>query len=204
MTTFGTLRIASMFIVSKFMLPFMHKLGHSNYSNTVHRFISRVISCSTEREGMKLIHERFSNKHGRVGGNIFKDRRVEFRIRVVKRLISNLGPHKNTKNIQKVNAVTDIKERLFHHARKSHGVVIRSGKHKRRRDVEDFKILVDSLTKNNAHIFTPGREYGSLKYPEDITRLYNEASFYRWLSLKNKEFSNAVRSASADEAFPLG
>ena len=71
-----------MYIISKVMLPFMHKLGHSNYSNTIHRFICRVISCSTPQEGLKMIHERFANRRGKSGGNIFKDRRVEYRIRV--------------------------------------------------------------------------------------------------------------------------
>ena len=72
-----------MFIVSKLLLPFLHSLGHSNYTNTIHRFISRVLTSVTPREAMMLIWERFCNRTGQPGGNIFKDRRIEFRIRTV-------------------------------------------------------------------------------------------------------------------------
>ena len=72
-----------MFIISKVMLPFIHSLGHSNYSNSIHRFISRILTSVTPREALLLIWERFSNKKGGRGRNIFKDRRLEFRIRKV-------------------------------------------------------------------------------------------------------------------------
>ena len=41
----------------------------------------------------QLIHERFSNKADKVGGNIFKDRRMEHRIGTldIKNLIGNSG-----------------------------------------------------------------------------------------------------------------
>ena len=46
-------------------------------------------------------------------------RRVEFRIRILKRLIGNLGPNLNTANIQKINRVVDLKEKLLLHAKKA-------------------------------------------------------------------------------------
>ena len=61
-----------MYIVSKFLLPFLHGLRHTNYSCSVHRMILRVLCLSSEKEGMKIIHERFFNREGKSGRNIFK------------------------------------------------------------------------------------------------------------------------------------
>ena len=88
-----------MFVISKILLPMMHGLGHSNYSNSIHRFVCRVLCSTTPREGMRLIHERFSNRYGGIGRNIFKDRRIEFRIRVIKKLLKNLKHHMNSQCI---------------------------------------------------------------------------------------------------------
>ena len=63
-----------MFIISKMLLPILHGLRHSNYTMSIHRFICRVLCEASPREALKLIHERFSNKEGKVAGNIFKDR----------------------------------------------------------------------------------------------------------------------------------
>ena len=90
-----------LYVISKVLLPFLQSLGHSNYSNSVHRFICKVLTSSTPREALLLIWERFFNRTGREGGNIFKDRRIEFRIRSLKLLIGNLGPNLNNNNINK-------------------------------------------------------------------------------------------------------
>ena len=47
------------FIVNKVLLPIFHGLKHSNYSNSVHRFITRVLCEATPKEGLKLVHEKF-------------------------------------------------------------------------------------------------------------------------------------------------
>ena len=196
---------SGMFIISKMILPLMHSLGHSNYSNSIHRLVCRVLSSTTPQEALKLVFERFSNRNGKEGGNIFKDRRVEFRIRVLKQLLGNLGPHMDTNNIQKVNAIIDIKEKLFYHARKSHGVKIRSGAHKKRSDEVDYQILFDDLTKTEAHKkFEEGRMFGNVKYPENLldSEIFNKASFYRWLTQKNKESVAAYAGSLACYGLP--
>ena len=57
----------------------------------------------------QLIHERFSNKADKVGGNIFKDRRMEHRIGTldIKNLIGNY-----------VTRAVEIKKELFYKTRK--------------------------------------------------------------------------------------
>ena len=72
-----------MYIISKLVLPLLHSLGHWNYANSIHRFICRVLTSVTPREGLLMIWERFCNRKGGNGNNIFKDRRLEFRIRKV-------------------------------------------------------------------------------------------------------------------------
>ena len=61
-----------MFLISKLLLPFFHGLKHSNYSCSIHRMITRVLSLSSPKEALKIIHERFFNREGRIGRNIFK------------------------------------------------------------------------------------------------------------------------------------
>ena len=99
-----------MLIQSKMILPILHGLKHSNYTNSIHRFITRINSEVTPKEGLKLIQERFVNKKGKVGTNVFKDRCMEHRIGTLKRLINNLGPNYNEAHIQLINKVVDIKE----------------------------------------------------------------------------------------------
>ena len=193
-----------MFILSKLLLPVLHSLGHSNYSNTIHRFICRVLISTTPQEAQLLIWERFSNRTGRPNGNVFKDRRVEFRIRILKKLLKNLGHNLNSDNIKKVNDIIDIKEELYYHARKVHGVKIRSGAHKKRSDSRDYDSLIESLKKMKAHLIIPGRQFGNLEYPENILEApkFNKAGYYRWLTTKNKESTKAHRSSHAAAALP--
>ena len=185
-----------MYVISKMMLPLLHSLGHSNYSNTIHRFICRILTTSTPREALLLIWERFTNRNGKVGGNIFKDRRLEFRIRILKKLLRNLGPNLNSVSIQKINKIIDIKEELYYHAKKALGVVIRKGTHKSRSDEKDYNTIFKNLTDMRAHEFTPGRKFGSIEYPENILthKRFDRSSFFRWLSKKNKDSLTAYNS----------
>ena len=194
---------AGMYIISKMMLPILYALGHSNYSNSVHRFICRVLSSTTPREAMLLVSERFSNREGKEGGNIFKDRRVEFRIRILKKLLSNMGPNINSESIQKVNSVIDIKEKLFHHAREVHGVIIRSGEHKERSELKDYQLIMETLNQMKADQTVPGRKFGGLTYPENLldSDKFNKARFYRWLTQKNRDAVGVFRGQNPDLPF---
>ena len=149
-------------IVSKIFLPIFHALHHSNYSCSVHRYITRVLSEASPREALKLVHERFSNRSGKPGKNVFRDRRMEFRIGIIKKLIGNLGPNFSDESVKQVNHMVDIKEELYNTTRLSHGVTIRSGRHVPRSDAKDFKLLVDNLTKTEAHM-APRPKQGATK-----------------------------------------
>jgi hypothetical protein len=48
-------------IVSKILLPIFHGLNHNNYTSSIHRFVTRILCEANPREGLKLVHERFSN-----------------------------------------------------------------------------------------------------------------------------------------------
>ena len=176
-------------IVSKIFLPIFHALHHSNYSCSVHRFITRVLSEATPREALKLVHERFSNRSGKPGRNVFRDRRMEFRIGMIKKLIGNLGPNFSAESVKQVNHMVDIKEELYSTTRLSHGVIIRSGRHVPRSDAKDFQLLIDNLTKTEAHVRKPGRVFGSFEFPENILddEKFDKAQFYRWIAEKNLE-----------------
>ena len=182
------------FIVSKMLLPIFHGLNHSNYTGSIHRFVSRVLCEATPKEGLKLIHERFCNRSGRKGGNIFKDRRMEHRIRTLKSGIGNLGPNFDAEHVQRVNMLAAEKEKLFVHARKSHGVEIRSGKHVARDDCEDYRTMLMFLRDNEAQLKKPGRSFGSFDLPEDLFDYFDQAKFYRWLAVKNEEAIDILES----------
>ena len=47
------------YVVNKLLLPIFHGLKHSNYSNSVHRFITRINCEATPKEGLKLMYEKF-------------------------------------------------------------------------------------------------------------------------------------------------
>ena len=177
------------FIVNKILLPVFHGLRHSNYSSSVHRFITRVLCEATPKEGLKLIYERFSNRLGGAGNNVNRDRRMEYRIGTEKKLISNLGPNFSKDSVQKVNATVDIKEELFLKARECHGVKIRSGNHNARSDTKDYDMLFSQLTNLEAHRKINGRTFGNYNLPENLMEddKFSKAEFYRWLVAKNKE-----------------
>ena len=184
-----------MFVQSKMLLPILHGLRHTNYSMSIHRFITCVLCEATPKEGLKLIHERFSNKEGKVGGNIFKDRRMEHRIGTLKRLIGNLGPNFDEEHVQLVNKTVEIKEELFYVTRKTHGVGIRSGNHVPRDDSPDYKLILDFLQENEAHIKKKdGRTFGDYDLPEDLFDYFDRAQFYRWVTGKNEEAAGILEA----------
>ena len=185
-----------MLIISKVLLPIFHGLRHSNYSTSIHRFITRLLCELTPREALKLRQERFSNKKGRNGGNIFKDRRMEHRIGRLKPLIGNLGPNFGEDSIQQVNKVIDIKEQLYIQTRISHGVNVRSGNHNPRSDAQDFHLLLDMLEKTEAHKKIEGRKFGEFSLSANLLEceVFDEASFYRWITEKNKEAQRILKA----------
>ena len=137
-----------------------------------------------------------SNRHGKPGGNINRDRRMEYSIGAAKKLISNLGPNLNEAHVHQVNSTLDIKEELFLHVRESHGVNIRSGRHNPRSDSRDYEMLFSHLTETRAHKRIRGRTFGDYNLPENILddeRLKN-AGFFRWLLNKNKEAKNIIQA----------
>ena len=186
-------------IVSKILLPIFHGLNHSNYSSSIHRFVTRILCEANPREGLKLVHERFSNRVGQPGKNIFRDRRMEFRIGITKKLIENLGPNFCDKTVQQVNHMVDVKEDLYIKTRLSHGVSIRSGRHVPRSDETDFLTLVQNLTETKAHLKIKGRRFGDFKLHEDLMndKRFDRAKFFRWITNKNKEAKEIIEAKNA-------
>lgn len=185
-----------LYITNKILLPIFHGLRHSNYTTSIHRFITRVLCEATPKEALQLIHERFSNRSGKSGENINRDRRMEYRIGITKKLIGNLGPNFNPDSVQHVNNTVDIKEELFYETRKSHGVNIRSGKHNARSDTEDYKMLFSHLTETRAHVIIEGRTFGDIMFPKNLMDddRFDKVQFYRWLVHKNNEAKSALRA----------
>ena len=177
------------FIINKILLPIFHGLKHSNYSNSVHRYITRILCEATPKEALKLIHERFSNRVGRPGNNIARDRRMEYRIGTAKKLIGNLGPNFTKDAVQQVNSMLDIKEELFLKTRVSHGVSVRSGNHNARSDAQDYALLFSHLSEVQADKKISGRTFGDFKFKDDLMddSMFDKAEFYRWIATKNKE-----------------
>ena len=191
-----------MLIQSKMLLPLLHGLKHTNYTSSIHRFITRILCEATPKEGLKLIHERFSNKEGKVGGNMFKDRRMEHRIGTLKRLIGNLGPNFDEEHVQLVNQTVEIKEELFYKTRKSHGVDIRSGNHVPRDDTADYKAILEYLDKNDAHLKKKGRTFGDYDLPGNLFDYFDRAQFYRWIAGKNEEAAGILKQKLNENETP--
>ena len=183
-------------IVCKMLLPIFHGLNHNNYSSSIHRFITRILCEANPREALKLVHERFSNRAGKPGKNVFRDRRMEFRIGITKKLIENLGPNFNNLTVKQVNQMVDIKEELYLLTRKSHGVNIRTGRHVPRSDEADFRTLVQNLTDTEAHSKIEGRQFGSFDLPENIMddERFDQARFYRWIVQKNEDAKELIEA----------
>ena len=143
-----------------------------------------------------MIHERFSNRSGKPGSNVSRDRRMEFRIGAEKRLISNLGPSFGPTAIQQVHATVDIKEELYIKTRESHGVRIRRGNHNARSDSEDYALLFKHLTETEAHRKIEGRSFGNFKLEENLMddNRFDKVPFYRWLAGKNREMTDVLKA----------
>ena len=165
---------------------------HSNYTSSIHRFVTRVLCEATPKEAEKLIHERFSNRKGKKGANVFKDRRMELRIGTLKGLLKNLGPNIDEEHVQLTNKTVDIKEELFLKTREDHGVPIRSGNHNARDDTADYFAALKYLAENEAHLKIRGRSFGKYDLPADLNSHFTTANFYRWISSKNKEAATTL------------
>ena len=136
-----------------------------------------------------MIHEKFSNRAGKSGHNIHRDRRMEYRIGTAKNLIGNLGPNFSPESVQQVKCTLDIKEELYKATRLAHGVGIRSGRHNPRSDTRDYEMLLSHLTETRAHEKIKGRNFGNLMFKEGLmdNEKFNKVEFYRWIVSKNKE-----------------
>ena len=112
---------------------------------------------------------------------------MEHRIGAAKRQIANLGSNFDQEHVQLVNKTIEVKEKFYHETRKSHGIRIRSGRHVPRPDNADYQAILKCLDDTEAHLIVPGRSFGNYSLPKDITKRFDNASFVRWLTSKNKE-----------------
>ena len=184
------------FILGKILMRIYQGLGHKNYSNTIFRHIFRILCEATPKEALSMLYDRFNNRHGRFGGNIPKDLRLEHWILVAKNGIKNLGPNANPRLIQRVNATLDVMEKLFLKMRETHGIRIRGGKHRAPSDDHDYVKLFNHLTDVEAHKKVSGRTFGNLKYPENLLEdeRFDITSFCRWLLSKKSERISAFNA----------
>ena len=85
---------------------------------------------------------------------------------------------------------------MFIKTRLSHGVSIRSGRLVPRSDDSDFKTLINNLTETKAHLKIEGRKFGDFELPENLMddKRFDEAKFYRWITMKNKEANEILEA----------
>ena len=114
---------------------------------------------------------------------------MEHRIRATKRQISNLASNIDPDHVQLVNPTIEIKEKLYHATRKSHGVKIRSGRHEPRSDTNDYERLMKCLDETKAHIRKPGRCFGNYNFPQDLTsdKKFGKAAFVKKILLAKND-----------------
>ena len=175
----------------KFMLPYLKNDGARSrkYALEALYLLCQTYGILSQRDGHRLIWNRFNKSKPGHGGNIPQDLALEHYNNLLRNVVKKLGPNAtNEKVITRYCKAITVNKTLLENFDRSCKIIRRSGKHVTGSMTMDLQRVVKELMKHDALKPTPGRKY---KFFTDmdptLLQHLDVHGMYKWIQ-EHKDF----------------
>lgn len=184
----------------RLMLPHFKSSGRTKYSLEALRLQFQVRSCLSQQLAHQVVWDRFVNARGGIGKNIPCDLYNEHIVKLIKTIITNMGPNLTEKSLQRAaRSVSTLHSLCKQFDRESNVPAITSA-HSTKSDTVDAQKVVSAVLNNNLLKTVPGRRHNMYR----TVRLnplwnWNREDTIKWIEKKKKDFMKFLGIAANEE-----
>ncbi|CAB3997520.1 hypothetical protein AC249_AIPGENE16794 [Paramuricea clavata] len=154
----------------KFALVLFKAHGKVKYSYAILMYLVQIESFLSEADAHNLKWNRFYNNHGRVGGNIPLDLRMEQLNKIVKTMWRSLGANLNEKSATRLANTIEPMEQILNTIDRECEITDSAGFRSKGKPETAIEIISKDLLKINAFKYEAGRK-GHPSYPNISSNL---------------------------------
>ena len=147
----------------KYLFLYFRATGHTNYCLEALNLLSHYYYLLPPRYAEQLKWSRFINTQGCQGANISADLHVEHLNRICKEAIQHLGANKSPVAVKRIGKVAGIVSETLHHFDEVSGINHGSGRHTRKSDDTDLKMVLTELMSSKVFTSSDGRTHKAFK-----------------------------------------
>lgn len=183
----------------RLMLPHFKSSGRTKYSLEALRLQFQVKSCLSPQLAHQLVWDRFVNSRGGAGRNIPCDLYNEHIVKLIKTIITNMGPNLTEKSLQRAARSVSTLHAICQKFDGQSNVPVTTTAHSTKTDKNDVQKVVSSVTKNNLLKTLPVRRHNMYKTIR-LNPLFNwkKEDTIKWIEKKRKDFIK-FQGVAADE-----
>ena len=172
----------------KYMFLYFRATGHTNYCLEALNLQSHYYYLLPPRYAEQLKWSRFINMHDSPGANISADLHLEHLNRVCKEAIQNMGANKTPQAVSRIGKVAGIVSETLSHFDKVSGVDHGSGRHTRKSDDSDLKLVLNELMESKVFSLCDNRNHKAFKkFKSNIFNSIDRAKFNSWIETNFKK-----------------
>ena len=184
----------------RLMLPHFKSSNRTKYSLEALRLQFQVRSCLSPQLAHQVVWDRFVNVRGGIGHNIPCDLYNEHIVKLIKTIITNMGPNLMETSLQRAAQSVSTLHALCKRFDSESNVPVITSAHTTKSDMSDMQKVVSAVLNNNLLKIVPGRRHNMYQ----TMRLnplwnWNREDTIDWIEKKKKDFMK-FRAISATEA----
>jgi len=172
----------------RYMLPMFMSSGRTNYAIETLNMLLQHDFMLSPRLAEELIWGRFINTHGQAGKNIPNDLHCEHLNRLCKTCIADLGANKTKGSMSRVAQSLGTIHPVLLLLDINNNVNQQSSTHNDIKSTTDFKLMIESLTKNDIFSRTSVRNHASFSTPRDPLHAKNHEEVIAWIKEHTKNY----------------
>ena len=180
------------------MLPHFKSSGRTKYSLESLRLQFQVKSCMCSQQAHQVVWDRFVNVKGGAGRNIPCDLYNEHIAKLIKTIVTNMGPNLTEKSLQRAAQSVSTLDLVCKQFDSESNMPVITSRHSTKTDLIDIQKVVSAVLSNNLLSKITGRKHNMYK----TMRLnplwnWNREETIEWIE-KKKEFQKYRGIDAAD------
>lgn len=165
----------------KIALLFLFTYGRVKYAYVVLLFLAKFYAILSPAMAFELIHNRFFNALGKIGGNIPLDLRMEHLNKLLKTALKQLGANVSESAAQRIARALTALEHLIANVDNDCLLASKSGYHSAKHLRETVLQITNDLTEEKVFDWQPGRKYQCFKkFKVDLLSKLDHREFFKW------------------------
>ena len=185
----------------RLLLPHFKAAGRTKYSLEALRLQVQVKSLLSPHLAHQVVWNRFVNTKGGIGNNIQMDLYNEHMVKVIKKIVTNMGPNLTEKALQRAARSVTTLELVCTQYDKETAVPPVTTAHSTVSNEVDVKKVTNAVLSKDLLKVVPGRAHTAYRTMKlNPLWKWDRADTLQWIAKKNKEFIKFKGAALPDES----